>query len=93
MALEFFQNLAAIFSSGKILTGEAITNVKDINYAAFLRVQSSLFYKRELWASKSAGAHSTKSLKFSGCKRSAGLCTHCTRANAFPAIEQSRLKV
>ena len=29
----------------------------------------SLFYKRELWASKSAGAHSTKSLKISGCKR------------------------
>ena len=30
----------------------------------------SVFYKRELWASKSAGAHSTKSLKISGCKRS-----------------------
>ena len=30
----------------------------------------SLYYKRELWASKSAGAHSTKSLKISGCKRS-----------------------
>ena len=29
----------------------------------------SLFYKRELWASKSAGAHSTKSRKISGCKR------------------------
>ena len=30
----------------------------------------SLFYKRELWASKLAGAHcSTKSLKISGCKR------------------------
>ena len=29
----------------------------------------SLFYKRELWVSKSAGAHSTKSLKISGCKR------------------------
>ena len=29
----------------------------------------SLFHKRELWASKSAGAHSTKSLKISGCKR------------------------
>ena len=29
----------------------------------------SLFYKREFWASKSAGAHSTKSLKISGCKR------------------------
>ena len=29
----------------------------------------SLFYKKELWASKSAGAHSTKSLKISGCKR------------------------
>ena len=29
----------------------------------------SLFYKRELWASKSAGAHSTKSLKISGGKR------------------------
>ena len=28
----------------------------------------SLFYKRELWAPKSAGAHSTKSLKISGCK-------------------------
>ena len=28
----------------------------------------SLFSKRELWASKSAGAHSTKSLKISGCK-------------------------
>ena len=29
----------------------------------------SLFYKRELWASKSEGANSTKSLKISGCKR------------------------
>ena len=29
----------------------------------------SLFYKRELWASKSASAHSTFSLKISGCKR------------------------
>ena len=29
----------------------------------------SLFYKREIWASKSAGAHSTKSLKIRGCKR------------------------
>ena len=29
----------------------------------------SLFYKRELWASKSAGAHSTKSFKISGWKR------------------------
>ena len=29
----------------------------------------SLFYKRELWASKSAGAHSTKILNISGCKR------------------------
>ena len=26
----------------------------------------SLFYKRELWTSKSAGAHSTKSLKICG---------------------------
>ena len=29
----------------------------------------SLFYKRQLWTSKSACAHSTKSLKISGCKR------------------------
>ena len=29
----------------------------------------SLFYKRELWASKSAGAHSTKGFKISWCKR------------------------
>ena len=29
----------------------------------------SLFYKRELWASKSAGARSNRSLKISGCKR------------------------
>ena len=29
----------------------------------------SPFYKNELWASKSAGAHSTKSLEISGCKR------------------------
>ena len=29
----------------------------------------SMFYKKEFWASKSAGAHSTKSLKISGCKR------------------------
>ena len=29
----------------------------------------SLLYKRELWASKSAGAHSDKSLKISRCKR------------------------
>ena len=49
----------------------------------------SLFYKRELWVSKSAGAHSTKSLKISGCKRWCTkdlrvLCTRCTRSNAFP---------
>ena len=31
--------------------------------------ECSLFYKRELWASKSAGAHSNKSLKIIGCKR------------------------
>ena len=49
-----------------------------------LRVQS--VYKRELWASKSAGAHSIKSFKISGCKRSAGSCTRCTRANAFPVV-------
>ena len=29
----------------------------------------SLFYKRELWATKSASAHSTRSLKIIGCKR------------------------
>ena len=29
----------------------------------------SPFFKRELWASKSAGVHSTKSFKNSGCKR------------------------
>ena len=29
----------------------------------------SPFYKRDLWASKSVGAHSTKSLKISGCNR------------------------
>ena len=29
----------------------------------------NLFYERELWASKSACAHSTKSLKINGCKR------------------------
>ena len=29
----------------------------------------SLFYRRELWASKSAGFNSTKSLKICGCKR------------------------
>ena len=52
----------------------------------------SPFYKRELWASKSAGAHSTKSLKISGCKRwypkdlrVCAMCIHRTRANAFPA--------
>ena len=28
----------------------------------------SLFYRRELWAPNSAGAHSNKSLKISGCK-------------------------
>ena len=31
--------------------------------------RSCLFYKRELWASKSAGAQSTESITFSGCKR------------------------
>ena len=41
-----------------------------------------LFYKRVLWTSKSAGAHSTKSLKICGCKR----CTRCTRANPFPEM-------
>ena len=29
----------------------------------------SLFYRREVWASKSAGFNSTKSLKICGCKR------------------------
>ena len=50
----------------------------------------SLFYKRELWASKSGSAHCNKSLKISGCKgesqRSAGSCTHCTRANKLPEV-------
>ena len=46
---------------------------------------------------KTAGAHSTRSLKISGgvqkvmSQRSAGSCTRYTRANAFPA--QSRLAV
>ena len=34
-----------------------------------LIVEHCVFYKRELWASQSAGAHSTKSLKINGCKR------------------------
>ena len=49
----------------------------------------SLFYRRELWTSKSAGFNSTKSLKI--CKvqkvmiqRSTG---SCTRANAFPVAQ------
>ena len=48
----------------------------------------SLFYKRELWDSKSAGANSTKSLKISGCK------TWCpkdlrVREPAAPALTHS----
>ena len=43
----------------------------------------SLFYKREFWALKSAGAHSTKSLKISAC-------TRCTCANAFPDSSKSK---
>ena len=42
----------------------------------------SLFYKRELWTSKSAGAHSTKSLKICGCKR---WCPKDLRVRAPPA--------
>ena len=52
----------------------------------------SLFYRRELWASKSAGFNSTKSLKICGCKRwcpkdlwvCAVMCTRYTCANTFP---------
>ena len=45
---------------------------------------------------KTAGAHSTRSLKISGVQkvmfqRSVGSCTRCTRANAFPgSVERSR---
>ena len=48
----------------------------------------SLFYKRELLATKSAGAHSTKSLKISGCKR---WCTKDLRvlAPAAPVLTHS----
>ena len=53
----------------------------------------SLFCKRELWASKSASAHSTKSLKISGCK---GWCPKDLRvrapaAPAAPALTHSLL--
>ena len=52
----------------------------------------SLFYKRELWASKSAGAHGTKSLKICRCKR---LCPKDlrVRAPAAPVLTQSLLIV
>ena len=48
----------------------------------------SLFYKREHWASKSAGAHSTKSLKISGCKRWCPKDLR-VRASAAPALTHS----
>ena len=45
-------------------------NFNSAGYALGIQICGcSVFYKRELWASKSAGAHSTKSLKISGCKR------------------------
>ena len=52
----------------------------------------SLFCRRDLWASKSVGFNSTY-LKPQNMRvqklmsqRSMGLCTHCTRANAFLAL-------
>ena len=53
-----------------------------------LRVQ---VHPGELLVSKSVGAHSTRSLKISGCKRWCPKdlqvsCTLCTHANAFPDI-------
>ena len=48
----------------------------------------SLFHKRELWASKSAGAHSIKSLKISGCKRWCHKDLR-VRAPAAPVLTQS----
>ena len=52
----------------------------------------SLYYKRELWASKSAGAHSTISLKISGCKR---WCPKDLRVRepAAPALTHSLIRV
>ena len=44
-----------------------LNNNKTPGYA--LGIWICGFYKRELWASKTAGAHSAKSLKISGCKR------------------------
>ena len=56
------------------------------------QVHCSPFYRRELWASKSAGFNSTISLKIFGCKSwcpkdlrvCAVMCTRCTCANTFP---------
>ena len=47
----------------------------------------SLFYKRELWASKSAWALSTKTFKISGCKRwcPKDLRVRAPAAHVFPA--------
>ena len=47
-----------------------MSKLSQVRHALGIRICGcSLFYKRELWASKSAGAHGTKSLKISGCKR------------------------
>ena len=46
----------------------------------------SLFYKRELWTSKSAGANSAKSLKICRCKR---WCPKGLRAPAAPVLTHS----
>ena len=58
----------------------------------------SLFYKRELRASKSAGAHSTKKpqnqrVKKVMSQRSAGLCTRYTRAKSFPVCNSVQLNL
>ena len=62
---------------------------KVVRYRACVRnCGCSPFYKRGLWASKSAGAHSTKSLKISGCKRWCPKDLR-VRASAAPVLTHS----
>ena len=72
------------------LAGTIVASLDDKpGHALGIRICGcSLFYKRELWASKSAGAHSTKSLKISGCKRWCPKDLR-VRAPAAPALTHS----
>ena len=71
--VKFLNLIFSILSFDKVLISSLVTHVRTHDYAGHALgiwiCGCSLFYKRELWASKSVASHSTKSLKISGCKR------------------------